>query len=161
MKLGNPAQAKAMADAAAARDEALRPALLPMVGQSSRAIAKALTDQGVEFTKVAMQPGMPQGAGRFRGVPVVTVPGNPVSALVSFEVFLRPAPIGDVGENAVEDPGTIGARRRGDAIAQPADGAVGMTNAILRVTGLSGAKEADSIVHQRLGEVLDNIAAGH
>ena len=35
-----------MADAAAARDEALRPVLLPMVGQSSRAIAKALTDQG-------------------------------------------------------------------------------------------------------------------
>ena len=48
VKLGNPAQAKAMADAAAARDEALRPVLLPMVGQSSRAIAKALTDQGLE-----------------------------------------------------------------------------------------------------------------
>jgi hypothetical protein len=48
VKLGNPAQAKAMADAAAARDEALRPVLLPLVGQSSRAIAKALTDQGVE-----------------------------------------------------------------------------------------------------------------
>ena len=48
VKLGNPAQAKAMADAAAARDEALRPVLLAMVGQSSRAIAKALTDQGVE-----------------------------------------------------------------------------------------------------------------
>ena len=48
VKLGNPAQAEAMADAAAARDEALRPVLLPMVGQSSRAIAKALTDQGVE-----------------------------------------------------------------------------------------------------------------
>jgi hypothetical protein len=48
VKLGNPAQAKAMTDAAAARDEALRPVLLPMVGQSSRAIAKALTDQAVE-----------------------------------------------------------------------------------------------------------------
>jgi DNA invertase Pin-like site-specific DNA recombinase len=48
VKLGNPAQAKAMADPAAARDEALRPVLLSMVGQSSRAIAKALTDQGVE-----------------------------------------------------------------------------------------------------------------
>lgn len=43
----------------------------------------------VEFTKVAMQPGMPQGAGRVGGTPVVTLPGNPVSALVSFEVFLR------------------------------------------------------------------------
>jgi molybdopterin molybdotransferase len=48
-------------------------------------------DQGVEFVKVAMQPGMPQGTGRVAGVPIVTVPGNPVSALVSFEVFIRPA----------------------------------------------------------------------
>lgn len=44
----------------------------------------------VDFTKVAMQPGMPQGAGRVAGVPIVTLPGNPVSALVSFEVFVRP-----------------------------------------------------------------------
>ncbi len=43
----------------------------------------------VEFVKVAMQPGMPQGAGSVNGIPIVTLPGNPVSALVSFEVFLR------------------------------------------------------------------------
>lgn len=48
-------------------------------------------DQGVEFVKVAMQPGMPQGIGRVAGATIVTLPGNPVSALVSFEVFLRPA----------------------------------------------------------------------
>ncbi|OMC18518.1 molybdopterin molybdotransferase MoeA [Mycobacterium colombiense] len=48
-------------------------------------------DQGVEFVKVAMQPGMPQGVGRVRGKTIVTLPGNPVSALVSFEVFIRPA----------------------------------------------------------------------
>ncbi len=48
-------------------------------------------DQGVEFVKVAMQPGMPQGVGRVGNTTIVTLPGNPVSALVSFEVFLRPA----------------------------------------------------------------------
>jgi molybdopterin molybdotransferase len=52
-------------------------------------------DQGVEFVKVAMQPGMPQGIGRVRtkggATTIVTLPGNPVSALVSFEVFIRPA----------------------------------------------------------------------
>jgi molybdopterin molybdotransferase len=48
-------------------------------------------DQGVVFVKVAMQPGMPQGVGRVAGTTIVTLPGNPVSALVSFEVFLRPA----------------------------------------------------------------------
>jgi molybdopterin molybdotransferase len=45
----------------------------------------------VEFTKVAMQPGGPQGSGTVDGVPVVTLPGNPVSSFVSFEVFVRPA----------------------------------------------------------------------
>ncbi len=52
-------------------------------------------EQGVEFVKVAMQPGMPQGIGRLRtngaDTTIVTLPGNPVSALVSFEVFIRPA----------------------------------------------------------------------
>ncbi len=47
----------------------------------------------VDFVKVAMQPGMPQGAGTLtvgdRSVPIITLPGNPVSALVSFEVFIR------------------------------------------------------------------------
>jgi molybdopterin molybdotransferase len=45
----------------------------------------------VEFAKVGMQPGGPQGAGTVDGVPVVTLPGNPVSSFVSFEVFVRPA----------------------------------------------------------------------
>lgn len=45
---------------------------------------------GVEFVKVAMQPGMPQGSGRVGSTPIVTLPGNPVSSYVSFEVFVRP-----------------------------------------------------------------------
>ena len=50
-------------------------------------------DGGVEFVKVAMRPGMPQGSGvvgRSR-TPAVTLPGNPVSSLVSFHVFVLPA----------------------------------------------------------------------
>lgn len=58
-------------------------------------VKDALTGRGVEFAKVAMQPGMPQGAGVVdlgsARVPVVTLPGNPVSSYVSFEVFVRPA----------------------------------------------------------------------
>lgn len=45
----------------------------------------------VEFTKVAMKPGMPQVFGHTGGVPCFGLPGNPVSAMVSFEVFVRPA----------------------------------------------------------------------
>ncbi|MGH3564742.1 MAG: molybdopterin molybdotransferase MoeA [Pseudonocardia sp.] len=57
-------------------------------------VKDAFTGRGVEFARVAMQPGGPQGAGRLAdlgGVGVVTLPGNPVSAQVSFEVFVRPA----------------------------------------------------------------------
>jgi molybdopterin molybdotransferase len=47
----------------------------------------------VQFDKVAMRPGMPQGFGVLgeEQVPVFTLPGNPVSALVSFHVFVAPA----------------------------------------------------------------------
>lgn len=54
-------------------------------------VKSAMTGQGVDFGKVAMNPGAPQGVGRYRGVPVAAMPGNPVSASVSFEVFVRPA----------------------------------------------------------------------
>ena len=47
----------------------------------------------MRFDKVAMKPGMPQGFGVLgeSEIPVFTLPGNPVSALVSFEVFVAPA----------------------------------------------------------------------
>jgi molybdopterin molybdotransferase len=53
-------------------------------------VRQATADQDVEFLHVAMQPGGPQGIGRFDGVPFIGFPGNPVSCLVSFEIFLRP-----------------------------------------------------------------------
>ncbi|MBT0567016.1 gephyrin-like molybdotransferase Glp [Williamsia sp. CHRR-6] len=57
-------------------------------------VKDALTGHGVDFVKVAMQPGKPQGSGHYTTVsgtslPIVTLPGNPVSAQVSFEVFVR------------------------------------------------------------------------
>lgn len=58
------------------------------------AVKAVLTGAGsMEFPEVAMQPGKPQGFGLLgkRKVPVFTLPGNPVSVLVSFEVFVRPA----------------------------------------------------------------------
>lgn len=63
------------------------------VSEGAYDVVKAdLAQAGVQFARVAMQPGKPQGAGRIgpRGVPVVTLPGNPASAFVSFHVFVRP-----------------------------------------------------------------------
>jgi molybdopterin molybdotransferase len=46
----------------------------------------------VSFDTVAMQPGKPQGFGTIGpdSTPIITLPGNPVSSYVSFEVFVRP-----------------------------------------------------------------------
>lgn len=49
----------------------------------------------ISFNKVAMQPGKPQGFGIFHGSEgdsayLLTLPGNPVSVFVSFQVFVRP-----------------------------------------------------------------------
>lgn len=45
-----------------------------------------------DFARVAMQPGKPQGFGLIGDdeVPIIMLPGNPVSAFVSFEAFVRP-----------------------------------------------------------------------
>ena len=57
-------------------------------------VKEVLQEQGtVRFDDVAMQPGKPQGFG-FVGedsTPIFTLPGNPVSSYVSFEVFVLPA----------------------------------------------------------------------
>ncbi|MEU9754811.1 gephyrin-like molybdotransferase Glp [Streptomyces althioticus] len=48
---------------------------------------------GVEFRRLAMQPGKPQGFGSIGPdhTPLLALPGNPVSSYVSFELFVRPA----------------------------------------------------------------------
>jgi molybdopterin molybdotransferase len=44
----------------------------------------------MDFWRVNMRPGKPVAFGNYRGIPVIGLPGNPVSAYVSFEVFVRP-----------------------------------------------------------------------
>ncbi len=48
---------------------------------------------GIDFRKLAMQPGKPQGFGSIgpEHTPLLALPGNPVSSYVSFELFVRPA----------------------------------------------------------------------
>lgn len=60
-------------------------------------VRSAFEPLGVSFGTVAMQPGGPQGHGTLtvpnpdaRPVPILCFPGNPVSSLLSFELFLAP-----------------------------------------------------------------------
>jgi molybdopterin molybdotransferase len=48
-------------------------------------------DGGLSFWRVKMRPGKPLAFGHVHGVPFFGLPGNPVSALMTFEVFVRPA----------------------------------------------------------------------
>jgi len=106
--------------AAAAREAGGEPFLLPLAGDSRPALRRALagargadllvTTGGVSvgdrdltrevletmgtrlaFWKVAMRPGKPVAFGRWGRTAVFGLPGNPVSALVTFELFARPA----------------------------------------------------------------------
>ena len=54
---------------------------------------EVLESLGIEmrFWKVRMRPGAPLGFGLLHGVPWIGLPGNPVSAMVTFELFARPA----------------------------------------------------------------------
>jgi molybdopterin molybdotransferase len=75
------------------------------MGGEHDVVKAALRSLGtMAFRKVAIQPGMPQGFGTLGSssgssspgsssdrVPIFTLPGNPVSAYVSFQLFVRPA----------------------------------------------------------------------
>ena len=56
-------------------------------------VRDAITQLGgkIDFWKVRMRPGAPLAFGSLNGVPWIGLSGNPVSAMVTFEVFVRPA----------------------------------------------------------------------
>jgi len=56
------------------------------------------------FWQVKMKPGKPLACGEVRGVPLIGLPGNPVSAMVSFEQFVRPAILKMLGRSRLEKP---------------------------------------------------------
>jgi molybdopterin molybdotransferase len=59
---------------------------------------------GVSFWKVAQQPGKPFAFGQIDGTPLFGLPGNPVSTMVSFEQFVRPALLHAMGATALFRP---------------------------------------------------------
>ena len=58
----------------------------------------------IELWKVAMQPAKPFAFGHINGTPLFGLPGNPVSALVAYEQFLRPSLLKMMGSRAVYRP---------------------------------------------------------
>lgn len=58
----------------------------------------------MNFWKVAMRPGKPQAFGHIQGKPLFGLPGNPVSVMVSFEQFVRPALLKMMGRSSLFRP---------------------------------------------------------
>ena len=81
----------------------------------------ALESLGAEMlvSRVRMRPGAPIGFGRVQGIPWIGLPGNPVSVMVTFELFVRPTLRRMLGHTrlhrrplavTLEEPVRIGAR---------------------------------------------------
>lgn len=59
----------------------------------------------MQFWQVRMKPGKPLAFGLLAGdVPLIGLPGNPVSAMVSFEQFVRPAMLKMLGHKNLDKP---------------------------------------------------------
>jgi molybdopterin molybdotransferase len=58
----------------------------------------------IRFWKVKMKPGKPLAFGTIQGVPLLGLPGNPTSAMVSFEQFARPAILKMQGHTRLRKP---------------------------------------------------------
>lgn len=72
-------------------------------------VKDVLASQGeISFWKVRMKPGKPLAFGRIKGVkkyiPHLGLPGNPVSSMVTFEIFARPAILKMMGKKALDKP---------------------------------------------------------
>jgi molybdopterin molybdotransferase len=62
------------------------------------------TEGEMRFWQVRMKPGKPLAFGLIRGVPLIGLPGNPVSSMVSFEQFVRPAMLVMEGKTRLAKP---------------------------------------------------------
>jgi molybdopterin molybdotransferase len=68
-------------------------------------VRKVLASRGqIDFWQVQMQPGRPVALGETGGVPLLGLPGNPVSAMVAFVLFARPAILKMLGQRALHKP---------------------------------------------------------
>ncbi|MFD3695660.1 gephyrin-like molybdotransferase Glp [Streptomyces sp. NPDC058646] len=79
---------------------------------------------GIDFRKLAMQPGKPQGFGSVGPdhTPLLALPGNPVSSYVSFELFVRPAirVLMGLPESEVSRPSVRAVLKADQALGSPA-----------------------------------------
>jgi molybdopterin molybdotransferase len=117
---------------------------------------KAALDRfgALEWRQVAIKPAKPLAFGVVQGVPVFGLPGNPVSSLVSFELFARPALLAMMGYTACRRPEVVA--RAAHAFTRRADGKVHLDR--VRVTWTDAGYVAERTGRQE-SNVLSATAA--
>jgi molybdopterin molybdotransferase len=111
----------------------------------------------LDFWRVNMRPGKPLAFGEYRGIPFLGLPGNPVSAFVGFEVFVRPA-LTRLGGRSTESGAKFRTRMR-VRLAEPveSDGRESYLRAV--VEDRDGALSAHLTGHQGSGNLLSLVQA--
>lgn len=137
-------------------------------------VRDVITAAGGVFRHVRIQPGKPQGWGVWGGTPVVCLPGNPVSAVVSTEIFIRPMLDLILGRSAAvwctavagSDwrspegrrqvlPVTLGTDAEGRLVAVPAHAGGSASHLVTSLAGADGyAVVAEATTDVRVGDLL-------
>ena len=124
----------------------------PVAWPVTALVAREMWHSALQFWRVNMRPGKPLAFGAYGGVPYLGLPGNPVSAMVSFERFARPAILKLAGHLRLERP-------RVQAIVQEeisSDGRESYLRAIVRreegeyvveLSGRQGSHVMTSLIH--------------
>ncbi len=115
------------------------------------------SDGTLDFWRVNMRPGKPLAFGDYRGVPFLGLPGNPVSAFVGFEVFVRPALARLAGRPAQDGAAWRTKARVRIAEAIESDGRESYLRAI--VEERDGSLSARLTGHQGSGNLLSLVQA--
>lgn len=98
-----PAIERALMDAAGSADFIVSSGGVS-VGQHDHVRGVLEQHGSLDFWRIAVQPGKPLAVGELGGATIIGLPGNPVSALVTFELFVRPfirAMLGLAGDGRV------------------------------------------------------------
>jgi len=101
----------------------------------------------MEFWRVNIRPGKPIAFGAYRGVPIIGLPGNPVSAYVGFEVFVKPV-LGRLSGQAAIEPQIIPVKLREEI---KSDGRESYLRAKVKLE--NGIWQASLIGHQGSGNL--------
>jgi len=107
----------------------------------------------LNFWRVNMRPGKPLAFGEYKNIPFVGLPGNPVSAFVGFEVFVRDA-IGKLRGLLIRSRQTVRVRSVDEILS---DGRESYLRAIVREE--NGQQVANLTGHQGSGNLLSLVQA--